>query len=229
MDTAEAHQHQRRVVTRIARVDRDLVKRFQGFYSAIVLDAMGKHNTADVELGPLSPGMRVVGTAVTSLGPDVTVRRMAIDLAEPGDVLVVAAGGVRDYACFGDGTARRMLTKDLAGAVVDGCVRDAAGLRALGFPTFCRGVTARNYHYPAAGDHGGVNVPVVVGGVLVEPGDLVIADDDGVVFVPRALASAVADIVEPRLASERRLRDSWTEYPPFDVAEELRERGYVFE
>jgi 4-hydroxy-4-methyl-2-oxoglutarate aldolase len=225
----EAHQYQRRVVTRIERVDRDVVKRFQNFYSAIVLDAMGKYNIADVDLGPLNPGMRVVGPAVTSLGPDLTVRRMVIDLAQPGDVLVVAAGGVRDYACFGDGTATRMLTKDLAGAVIDGCVRDAAGLRALAFPTFCRGVTARNYHYPAGGDHGAVNVPVVVGGVLVEPGDLVVADDDGVVFVPRVLAADIADIVEPKLAAERQLRDSWTTYPSFDVADELRRRRYVFE
>jgi 4-hydroxy-4-methyl-2-oxoglutarate aldolase len=191
----EAHQYQRRVVTRIERVDRDVVKRFQNFYSAIVLDAMGKYNIADVDLGPLNPGMRVVGPAVTSLGPDLTVRRMVIDLAQPGDVLVV----------------------------------DAAGLRALAFPTFCRGVTARNYHYPAGGDHGAVNVPVVVGGVLVEPGDLVVADDDGVVFVPRVLAADIADIVEPKLAAERQLRDSWTTYPSFDVADELRRRRYVFE
>lgn len=218
----------RRIVTKIDRVDPGTVNRFKDFYTGIVLDALGKDGAMHVDVAPLAASMKFCGPAVTSLGPDLTVRRMAIDLAEPGDVLVVAAGDVRDYACFGDGTAARMMTKYMAGAVIDGCTRDAAGLRRLGFPTFCRGVTPRNYHYPAAGDHGAVNVPVVCGGVLVEPGDLVMGDDDGVVVVPRGIAAAVADEVEVKLAEERRIRSSWTEYPPFDVASELEARGYVF-
>jgi 4-hydroxy-4-methyl-2-oxoglutarate aldolase len=99
---------------------------------------------------------------------------MAIDLALPGDVLVVAAGGVTDYACFGDGTAQRMMLKGMAGAVVDGSTRDARFLRQLAFPTFVRGVTPRNYHYPVSAEYGAVNVSVVCGGVLVEPGDVIL-------------------------------------------------------
>ncbi|GHF76674.1 4-hydroxy-4-methyl-2-oxoglutarate aldolase [Amycolatopsis bartoniae] len=216
----------RKIFTKVDRVPLDVVRRYQDFYSALICDVLGKHQVMHVDLTPLSPGMRFCGPAVTSLGPDLTVRRMAIDLAEPGDVLVVAAGGVRDYACFGDGTAQRMMTKSLAGAVIDGCVRDAAGIRRLGFPTFCRGVTPRNYHYPAAGDHGAVNVPVVCGDVLVEPGDLVFGDDDGVVVVPGAMAAEVADEVADRLSAERAQRGSWTDYPPFAVEEELVRRGY---
>lgn len=225
----EIHSYQKRVITRIDRVSESLVKRFHDFYTGIVLDTMGKHGSMNTDLAPLSPGMRFCGPAVTSMGPDLTVRRMAIDLAAPGDVLVVAAGGVRDYACFGDGTATRMMTKSMSGAVVDGLVRDAAGLRSLGFPTFCLGSTPRNYHYPVSGDNGGVNVPVVCGGVLVEPGDLLLGDDDGVVVVPKALAPEIADLVEPKLAEERRVRASWTEYPPFGLADDLRSRGYRFE
>jgi 4-hydroxy-4-methyl-2-oxoglutarate aldolase len=225
----DRHPAQGRIVSTIERADADTVEAFEEFYTGIVLDALGKYGGMHVDIAPLSPGMKMCGTAVTSLGPDLTVRRMAIDLAQPGDVLVVAAGDVRDYACFGDGTATRMMTKSLRGAVIDGCTRDAAGLRALGFPTFCRGITARNYHYPAYGEHGAVNVPVVCGGVVVEPGDLILGDDDGVVVVPRRVAPEIQATIATRLADERALRRSWTEYPPFDVANELKARGYEFE
>jgi 4-hydroxy-4-methyl-2-oxoglutarate aldolase len=225
----DRHTTQGRIVTSIERVHPQIVQQFKQFYTGIVLDALGKHGTMHVDIGPLRPGLTMCGPAVTALGPDLTVRRMAIDLAEPGDVLVVAAGDVRDYACFGDGTASRMMTKSMAGVVIDGCTRDAAGLRRLAFPTFCRGVTARNYHYPAAGDHGAVNVPVICGGVLVEPGDLILGDDDGVVVVPRLLAADLAPVVAQRLGNEQTVRGSWTTYPPFDVAAELKERGYTFE
>ncbi len=206
----ERHPLQGRVITTIDRVDPETVAAFQQFYTGIVLDTLGKHGAMHVDIAPLSPGMKLCGPAVTALGPDLTVRRMALDLAEPGDVLVVAAGDVRDYACFGDGTASRMLRKSLAGAVIDGATRDAAGLRALGFPTFSRGVTARNYHYPAYGDHGAVNVPVVCGGTVVEPGDLILGDDDGIVVVPRAVAPRIRDVVAAKLADERSLRSGWT-------------------
>jgi 4-hydroxy-4-methyl-2-oxoglutarate aldolase len=225
----DRHPLQGRVVRSVRRPAKDVIVEFADFYTGIVLDALGKHGAMDVDIAPLSPGLTVCGPAVTALGPDLTVRRMAIDLAQPGDVLVVAAGNVRDYACFGDGTATRMMTKSLVGAVIDGCTRDAAGLRRLAFPTFCRGVTARNYHYPSWGDHGAVNVPVVCGGVTVAPGDLVIGDDDGIVVVPFAAVDMVRAIVRPKLAAERAERSSWDAYPPYDVEDELMKRGYEFE
>lgn len=229
--TVTVHRHplQGRIVKEVARPERSLVERYAQLYTGIVLDHLGKHGAASVDIGPLAPGMKMCGPAVTSLGPDLTVRRMAIDLAQPGDVLVVAAGAVRDYACFGDGTARRMQVKGMAGAVIDGGVRDAAGIRALGFPTFARTVTARNYHYPAYGDHGAVNVPVICGNVQVTPGDIVLGDDDGVVVVPRDVAADLVGRVEEALEAERALRGAWTEYEPFDVEEELERRGYTFD
>jgi len=221
--------YQRRVITKFERVDRATVDAFKDFYTGIVLDHVGKMGMLDTSIGPICLGSKVVGPAVTSLGPDISVRRMAIDLAQPGDVLVVAAGGSPDFACFGDGTARRMQVKGIAGAVIDGAVRDAAGLRALKFPTFARAVTARNFNYPAGIDFGGVNVRVVCGGVLVNPGDLIIGDDDGVVVVERQLAISLREQIANELNNERKIRGSWTTYPPFGVEAELRKRGYVFE
>src|SRR5437773_1331354 len=106
------------------RPSKDVVDALAQCYTGFVLDRLGKVG-AMRHISPLSPGMRVCGPATTCQGPDLTLRRMAIDLAMAGDVLVVAAGGNQAIACFGDGTARRMLLKGLQSAVIDGATRDA--------------------------------------------------------------------------------------------------------
>ena len=222
-------RYTKKIIRSFERPDPEIVAEFSLLYTGIVADVLGKLGVMHVNLGPLSPGMTICGPATTSFGPDLTVRRMAIDLAAPGDVLVVAAGGIRDYACFGDGTARRMMTKKMAGAVIDGCTRDAAGLRRVDFPTFSLGVTSKNYHYPESGDYGAVNVPVVCAGVSVSPGDIILGDDDGVVAVPASMAYSVLEEARKNLAEENQIRDSWNRYVPFDVAEELHQRGYSYE
>lgn len=225
------HRHpvQGKVITEIKRPSDETVKAFQNCYTAFALDYLGKFSAMHHSISSLSPGMRICGPAVTSLGPDLTVRRMAIDLAQPGDVLVVAAGGVADYACFGDGTVRRMMLKQMAGAIIDGSTRDAGGIRKLGFPTFVKGITPRNYHYPVSAEYGGVNILVICGGVLVNPGDLILGDDDGIVVVPRDEAERLGQVIPESLAREAAERDAMREYEPFNFQEELRRRGYIFE
>ena len=222
------HDHQGVINCKITRPDPESIAKIAETYSAFVLDRMGKYGACSPRIKPLSSGMRLCGPAVTQLGADLSVRRMAIDLAQEGDVLVVAAGGLDDYSCFGDGTALRMSRKNMAGAVIDGCVRDSGFLREMNFPTFCRGVTPRNYHYPLAAEYGGVNVPVSVGGVTVHPGDLIFGDDDGVVVVPLDMVDRIAKIVSADILDERELRAGMTSFVPFGVEDELRARGYTF-
>ena len=90
--------------------------------------------------------------------------------------------------------------------MVDGAARDVAGLRALGLPAFSRAVTPRNYHYPAGVEHGAVNVPVVCAGTLVEPGDIVVGDDDGVLVVPRRIAAEIVTAATAFLENEKGFR-----------------------
>lgn len=231
MAIAGVHRHpiQGRIVRNVKRPRTATVEGFCETYTAFVLDHLGKHGAMSVNVKPLSPGMRVCGPAITSLGPDLSVRRMAINLATSGDVLVVAAGGIREYSCFGDGTARRMMLKGIQGAVIDGSTRDARWIRELGFPTFARDVTPRNYHYPEAPEYGAVNVPVICAGALVCPGDLVIGDDDGVVVVPREIADELLSEVQSNLRTERAERAGMRSFVPFEVEAELRSRGYRFE
>ena len=104
-----------------------------------------------------------------------------------------------------------------------------ARLRGLAFPVFARGITPRNFHYPAGLDHGAVNVPVVCSGVLVEPGDLVLGDDDGVVVVPRRIAAEIVEAASAYLKGENAGRALFREqYVSFGVRRELEERGYTF-
>ena len=181
------------------------------------------------DMKPVWAGASLCGPAITCLGADWRIRSAAADLAEPGDVIVVAAGGVTEVACFGDMTATGWQAKGIEGVVIDGACRDVAGLRALGFPAFARHVTPRNYHYPAGVEHGAVNVPVVCAGVLVEPGDIVIGDDDGVVLLPRRIAQEIVTAAATFLESERVFRAMLSEhYVPFGAAKQLEEQGYRF-
>jgi len=205
------------------------VRALSGCYTGFVLDRLGKLGFMSPAMKPLSPGTRICGLATTVLGAELEVRRMAINLAQPGDVLMIAAGGVTDYACFGDATALRMQLKGMAGCVIDGSTRDAASLRETKFPIFVKGVTARNYHYPYGGDHGAVNVPIVCDGVLVHPGDVVLGDDDGIVVVPAAVAVTLAQTIERELAAEEATRKAMTSFKPYDVQGVLAKRGYRFE
>src|SRR5262249_16270457 len=204
------------------------VRALSACYTGFVLDRLGKSGFMSPAMKPLAAGTRMCGTAVTVLGAELEVRRMAINLAEPGDGLVIGAGGVTDHACFGDATALRMQLKGMAGCVIDGSTRDAASLRAMRFPVFVKGITARNYHYPYAGDHGAVNVPIVCDGVQVNPGDIVLGDDDGVVVVPAAVALRLAETIGRELEAERVTRKAMTAFKPYDVQDLLAGRGYRF-
>lgn len=157
---------------------------------------------------PLTPGQRVVGSALTlqfmpqredvasGLGQEYVERRTALwavlEQVQPGDVLVIQAYGSRYSGCIGDMLARYLVRKGGVGVVVDGRIRDADRIRALGLPVWCTGTTP---HYASQTDlfPWAYDVPVAVGGTLCLPGDVVIADGDGPVVVPRAMAPALLE------------------------------------
>jgi 4-hydroxy-4-methyl-2-oxoglutarate aldolase len=216
-----------RIYEKVDRPPEWIIDELRSAYSGFILDRLGKRGAMDPCIQPLAPGMRVCGPAVTCHGADLTVRRAAIDLAQPGDVLVIAAAS-SNRACFGDGTARRMMLKGLEGIVLDAPTRDAAALRTLPFATFGRGATPRNNHYPVESGQGAVNVPVMAGGVLVKPGDVIFGDDDGIVVVPRSACEQVARGLQEAVQREHADRLRMTAYVPFDVRAQLVKDGYVF-
>ncbi len=216
------------IVRNIRRPDKEVIETIGRAYTGFVLDRIGKRGAMHYSIKPITSGMRLCGAAVTVQGPDLSVRRMAINLAQEGDILVVAAGGSKDFACFGDGTATRMSLKSIAGAVIDGATRDLAGLRKMEYPTFARSARPDNFHYPIAGAYGGVNIPVDCGGVRVNPGDIIMADDDGVIVIPLEISHDVAKIVAQELDEEITSRENMTEFVEIAVEDELKSRGYTF-
>lgn len=157
-------------------------------------------------LRPLAPGMALAGTAVTvrCKPGDNLALHLAIAAAKPGDVLVVDYGASLDSGPFGEIMALACQMRGIAGMVIDGAVRDSAQIAALGFPVFARGLDIRG---TVKQDRGHVGQPVTIGGVTIEPGDIVLADADAIVTLsandlPAALAAA-----EERAAREAAIMD----------------------
>ncbi|MEN9417532.1 MAG: hypothetical protein RI988_1152 [Pseudomonadota bacterium] len=150
---------------------------------------------------PLQRGVRIAGPAVTAhVAPgDNLMMHRALVLAQPGDVLVVVSDAPTSGAQWGDMAARYALNKGLAGVVVQGCVRDTDVLQELGSATWATHVMSS---HPDKSGHGCVNAPVVCDGVRVNPGDLVVADGDGVVVIPRQHVAAVVEGAEARMRKE---------------------------
>lgn len=165
----------------------------------------------DEKVRPLFPGIHVVGTAITVRLSDGDLEPIvpAVDLLQPGDVLVIDHGGRESVACWGELTSLAAKRRGCVGVIVDGAVANVAEIAGHGLPTFARGVAALGGRRLSQG--GGVNVPVQCGGVAVHPGDLVLADDDGVVILPPPRLDDVLQLVGP-LSQRAPLARAWIEH-----------------
>jgi 4-hydroxy-4-methyl-2-oxoglutarate aldolase len=159
----------------------------------------------DPSLRPIQRGIRIAGSAVTVLCPpdDNLSIHLAVERCVPGDVLVVAVTQPSDSGVLGELLATSLRAHGVIGAVIDAGVRDIAELREMGFPVWSRWVSARGTTKRAAGS---VNQSVLCAGQVVEPGDVIVADDDGVVCVAAGSAAQMAGRATERVAHERVLR-----------------------
>jgi 4-hydroxy-4-methyl-2-oxoglutarate aldolase len=177
------------------------LRELAGLQPANIADAMHGLGVVDHAISLRSGQPPLVGPALTvSLTPgDGMMLRMAIAVSRPGDVIVVNAGGLADRAVAGGNVIISMIAHGVAGLLVDGAVRDLAELRALPFPVYARSTTVRSGS--TACGRGEVFGPIACGGVAVHPGDVVVADEDGAVVIPRrdvAVVTAAARRVEVR-------------------------------
>jgi 4-hydroxy-4-methyl-2-oxoglutarate aldolase len=161
----------------------------------------GRQCLMSATMRPIAPGQRVCGPAVTGYNypGDNLMVHAALNVAPPGSVLVFTNGGSAQGAQWGDVACNFAVKQGVAGAVVHGGARDTAPIRELGFPVWA---TAISVEHPEKRGPGAVNVPMVVDGVLVEPGDIICGDDDGVVVIPRAELARVVAAAEARAAAE---------------------------
>lgn len=196
------------VRTSVERPDPDEVARLSQFGVATVHEAMGRVGLMRPYIRPVYPGAKLCGPAVTVLlqPGDNWMFHVAAEQVQEGDVLVAGCTTESEDGFFGDLLATSLASRGCKGLVIDGGVRDVDDLERMGFPVFARAVNAKG---TVKATLGSVNVPIVAANALVHPGDVVVADVDGVVIVPREFVSAVVDACQNREDNEEAKRQQF--------------------
>jgi 4-hydroxy-4-methyl-2-oxoglutarate aldolase len=196
------------IVTDVPRPDEDAVAALRGYGVATVHEAMGRVGSLGAALRPIQQGVAIAGRAVTALcwpGDNLMIHA-AVEQCSAGDVLVVATAAPATHGMFGDLLATSVMHRGVCGLVIDAGVRDTAALRDLGFPAWSRHVSAEGTVKATAGS---VNMPVVLAGQQIRAGDVIVADDDGVVVVRRERVAETVEASQARVEKEDAARTAF--------------------
>jgi regulator of RNase E activity RraA len=192
-----------RILQRARTVSPEAVDRFRDLPVANVSDVMARMTAGGPRLRPMHAGGVLAGpafTVKTRPGDNLMVHK-ALALAEPGDVIVVDAGGDLSNAIIGELMLAQMVKRDLAGIVINGAIRDSAAIGAQGFPVFAAGVTHRGPYKDGPGE---INVPIAIDGMVIEPGDLIVGDGDGLLCIPFAQTEEIYKAAAAKHAAENK-------------------------
>jgi RraA family protein len=195
-----------RIIENIDRPDKELIEAFRELPVANIDDNMGRIACVDASIKPFNKA-KLLGTAFTVKAPygDNLMFHKALDMAKEGDIVVVAGGGFVDRSLCGEIMMNYAIMKGIAGFVIDGAIRDAEATRQMDFPVFAKGV---NPNGPYKNGPGEINVPVAIGGQVVFPGDIVVGDDDGIIFIRPEYAEELIEKVKKFNKNEEVILDN---------------------
>lgn len=219
-----------KIVRDFARPEQELVEAFRDIPVANIDDCMGRTAAVDSGIRPVGKG-QLLGTAFTVKVPqgDNLMFHAAMDLAKPGDVIVIDAGGFTDRSIFGELMATYCKVRGVRGIICDGAIRDHDGLAQMeDFPVYARGTTPDG---PYKNGPGEINTPVCIGGRVVNPGDIVVGDEDGVIFIRPEDAPRLREAVEKVQAMEAGIMDNILKHGTYVrpwVDAKLQEIGCTF-
>ncbi|MEV0019897.1 4-carboxy-4-hydroxy-2-oxoadipate aldolase/oxaloacetate decarboxylase [Streptomyces tendae] len=220
------------VVTNPPKADAEDVEALAAYGVATVSEAMGRTGLLGPGIRPVQQGVRVAGTAVTVLSwpGDNLMIHAAVEQCGEGDILVVTTTSPSTDGLFGELFATALQRRGVRGIVINTGIRDTQELREMGFAAWSRAVSAQGT-VKATG--GSVNVPIAVDGQVIRPGDVIVADDDGVVVVPRERARRVAEASEAREQKEAATRAAFVEgqlgLDRYGLREKLKELGVTYQ
>ncbi|MFF7709185.1 RraA family protein [Pseudomonas sp. NPDC007930] len=192
-----------RVLNAARKVSPEWVQRYREVPVANVSDSMNRMTAGGARLRPMHRAGVLAGPALTvkARPGDNLMLHYALDIAQPGDVIVVDAGGDLSNALIGEMMVAYAIKRGVAGIVINGAIRDAASIGAGDFPLFAAGVTHRGPYKDGPGE---INVAIAIDGMVIEPGDLVIGDDDGLLCVPYDEVAAVYDRAAAKHGAEQK-------------------------
>ena len=219
-------------IRNIVRADAAAIDRLGAFGVATAHEAMGRSGLMQPYLRPIYPGAEAAGSAITVLAHpgDNWMLHVAVELCRPGDLLVVGCSAECTDGMFGELLATSLIARGVRGLVIDAGCRDVSALRKLAFPVWSKAISAKG---TVKATIGAVNVPIVCAGALVHAGDVIVADDDGVVVVPRgAVPNVVADCesrMEKEAVNRKRLAAGELGLDIYDMRAKLAAAGLKYQ